>query len=526
MAIQPDLILCGGSVRSLAESALKAGLVPFCLDYFGDDDLLKCLSDAGERRIAANGDPEFTSFPYPENQLHARAETLISGLFRRIQSPEDLENATSTVPASVPLIWCGGFENSIDIIERVRRHRPVFGAASASVQLVRNPRTLSDWCHSADIRFPQTYCLDDRRDDERTPARIVGVHSSKESAEAIRSTDTGHHQLLENQWLVKSLKSAGGLGVSIWESSVTDFLETSRSDCYLQQQIPGQPFSAVFRADHEGTVLVGCSLLFSGWECAGAPPFHYSGNYGPVSLPKEAAQKVIRAGRMIAERSGLRGVFGIDFVLQDTVPWLIEVNPRLTASHEIFDHAFGCCLFLDHLRCFTADMESPVELKRKISGMAELRSTGTPCGSAGDSIGQTRRSTDGGVGRMLFRLILYSKRLFSTEDFRSLIFEIQKHWRQQSEILVRSVNPMASKRQDMHWWLADIPSQIHSAEMPLLPGTPVCSLYVTAHDIEGIRTGVSRFSELSGLPGRLELAPSELLRSLLTMGKSVDAPPQ
>ncbi|MFN8706875.1 MAG: hypothetical protein ACK50J_09360, partial [Planctomyces sp.] len=77
-----------------------------------------------------------------------------------------------------------------------------------------------------------------------------------------------------------------------------------------------------------------------------------------------------------------------------------------------------------------------------------------------------------------------------------------------------------------HWWLADIPAQTDAAEMPLLPGTPVCSLYVTAQDIEGIRIGLSRFSELSDLPGRLELAPAELLRCLLAMAKSVDAPPQ
>ncbi|MFN8710769.1 MAG: ATP-grasp domain-containing protein, partial [Planctomyces sp.] len=422
---------------------MKAGLVPFCVDYFGDDDLLECLSEAGERQIAGNGDPELRSFPHHKDHFDTRSETFTSELFRRIQSPEDLENAISTVPASVPLVWCGGFENSIDIIERIRRHRPVFGAAASSVQLARNPRVLSDWCHSAYIRFPQTYCFDDFRDDERTPGRIVTADGSKETAEPNLSTDSIPHQ-----WLLKSSKSAGGLGVSRWESSVSEFLQTRRQDQYLQQQIHGQPFSAVFCTDHDGTVLLGCSLLLSGWECAGAPPFHYSGNYGPISLPNEAAQKVIHAGRMIAERSGLRGVFGIDFVLQDTVPWLIEVNPRLTASHELFDRAYGGCLLLDHLRCFTAEIESSEELSRKISEMAELRSMGTTWGSACDSSGQIRQSTDSGVGRTLFRLILYSKRLFSAEDCRSLILEIQKHWRQQSEILVRSVNPMASKRQD------------------------------------------------------------------------------
>ena len=39
----PDVILAGASVRSLAESAVRNGLRPVCVDMFGDEDLCRLL---------------------------------------------------------------------------------------------------------------------------------------------------------------------------------------------------------------------------------------------------------------------------------------------------------------------------------------------------------------------------------------------------------------------------------------------------------------------------------------------------
>jgi predicted ATP-grasp superfamily ATP-dependent carboligase len=51
-----------------------------------------------------------------------------------------------------------------------------------------------------------------------------------------------------------------------------------------------------------------------------------------------------RLARVLIEWSGLRGLFGVDAIMRDGVPWLVEVNPRYTASVEVFERAlaFSC----------------------------------------------------------------------------------------------------------------------------------------------------------------------------------------
>ncbi len=53
-------------------------------------------------------------------------------------------------------------------------------------------------------------------------------------------------------------------------------------------------------------------------------------------------------GNALAMAFGLAGWFGVDFVLRDGIPWPVEVNPRYTASLEIFEIASGQSLLPDH----------------------------------------------------------------------------------------------------------------------------------------------------------------------------------
>jgi predicted ATP-grasp superfamily ATP-dependent carboligase len=47
---------------------------------------------------------------------------------------------------------------------------------------------------------------------------------------------------------------------------------------------------------------------------------------------------------------GLRGVNGIDFVASDGVPFLVELNPRYSASLELVERAFGLSIFQMHIQ--------------------------------------------------------------------------------------------------------------------------------------------------------------------------------
>ena len=59
-------------------------------------------------------------------------------------------------------------------------------------------------------------------------------------------------------------------------------------------------------------------------------------------------------GNALASAFDLAGWFGVDFILRDGIPWPVEVNPRYTASVEIFEMASSRSLLPDHRRaCVT-----------------------------------------------------------------------------------------------------------------------------------------------------------------------------
>jgi predicted ATP-grasp superfamily ATP-dependent carboligase len=64
----------------------------------------------------------------------------------------------------------------------------------------------------------------------------------------------------------------------------------------------------------------------------------------------ERTQRFFEAiGNCLAERFALVGLFGVDAVLADGAVWLIEVNPRYTASVEVLEQALDTKLLPLHV---------------------------------------------------------------------------------------------------------------------------------------------------------------------------------
>src|SRR5262249_39617225 len=64
-------------------------------------------------------------------------------------------------------------------------------------------------------------------------------------------------------------------------------------------------------------------------------------------------------GECLSRESQTRGLFGCDFIFDGKVPWLTEVNPRYTASAELFDHLYEASLVDWHCRaCLAFEMKA------------------------------------------------------------------------------------------------------------------------------------------------------------------------
>jgi predicted ATP-grasp superfamily ATP-dependent carboligase len=124
--------------------------------------------------------------------------------------------------------------------------------------------------------------------------------------------------------------------------------KTSAAGDYFQEFIPGTPVSAAYVAAAGSATLIGLTEQFLAGDDVNAQ-FHYAGSIGPLPISPLLTESLARIGSLLADAFSLLGLFGIDGVLADDLFLPVEINPRYTASMELYDHALGTSLVALHV---------------------------------------------------------------------------------------------------------------------------------------------------------------------------------
>jgi predicted ATP-grasp superfamily ATP-dependent carboligase len=227
-------------------------------------------------------------------------------------------------------IYSGGLENHPRLVDRLAGIRPLAGNPGRVLQWVRDPRQLMSAARDAGCDFPQT--IFDAAD-TRIPGQI---------------------------WLIKPRRSSGGTSIRFAPSAQA--LSPPRGT-YLQQHIEGQAASAVFVAAAGAARLIGATHQILGRDVGLPLPFLYVGSTGPLHLSNAESARLCYLGNLLAARFGLVGLFNIDFVQHEDRLWIVEVNPRYSASMEIIERVHDVNLIDWHLRaCESAELLSAASL--------------------------------------------------------------------------------------------------------------------------------------------------------------------
>jgi predicted ATP-grasp superfamily ATP-dependent carboligase len=169
---------------------------------------------------------------------------------------------------------------------------------------VRDPFRLAQQLHAANLHFPEVLLAG-----SRVPT--------------------------DGSWLVKPLAGSGGSGIAIWRGQ--RLTSRAANGHYFQKPIEGEPHSAVYFGDGQTASLLGVTRQLVGEPWLHAKPFAYCGSIGPALLSACTDDQLLRLGVVLARAFNLRGLFGVDFVLHEQDSWLVEVNPRYTASVEVLE---------------------------------------------------------------------------------------------------------------------------------------------------------------------------------------------
>lgn len=235
-------------------------------------------------------------------------------------SSQQVLAAASQMPPG-PWLYTGALENRPTLVTRLSQQRPLWGNPPAVLRAVRDVDQLSRAVRHVGFHFPET----------------------------VRSGP-----IPEGRWLRKPYHSCGGLRVTGVDPTNESPPDPTRQ-FYWQRRIDGLPVAAVFVAGRDRCALLGVTEQLYGLDEAASPPFQYAGSIGPLSAAEVPVEQIRRLGQSLAVRFHLTGLFGVDMIQRQDEIWVLEVNPRYTASVEILErdsdesairlHALACqCL--------------------------------------------------------------------------------------------------------------------------------------------------------------------------------------
>jgi predicted ATP-grasp superfamily ATP-dependent carboligase len=238
---------------------------------------------------------------------HVEAVTAAGAL--RFDRTALLRAADRLAPRSAPLVYGAGFEGRPGLLARLATGRELLGNPADVIASVRDPRQFFPLLGRLDIPYPESRF--------GIPDEVAG-------------------------WLVKNPGGAGGTQVRLATR------RPIRAGCYYQRLEPGEASSVLFLADGRRARVVGFNRQ---WVRPRPPqwPFLYGGAVGTAPIPASVASTIEERLDALVRATGLVGLNGLDFLLDGDRWAALELNPRPTATMELYDPDYPDGLFRLHL---------------------------------------------------------------------------------------------------------------------------------------------------------------------------------
>lgn len=118
-----------------------------------------------------------------------------------------------------------------------------------------------------------------------------------------------------------------------------------------QRLIDGESVSLIFVSHDSAVECLGGSFQLADTQA----PMSWSGSVSGLNLELQELESATRFASAISQRTELKGVFGIDFIVNQNGIWPVDVNPRIPASAEVVgDHVMS-----RHLAAFGIECPRP-----------------------------------------------------------------------------------------------------------------------------------------------------------------------
>jgi uncharacterized protein len=272
-------IIAATSARGFAQAATDCGHEMIVLDAFLDKDT---------RRVASK------TFKLKFNE-NVQGVSLDAADFKRVFAEINLDAVDGFIYSSL-------FDNAADLLAWVAERVPLVGNA---------PNILKQ---AKDFSFFKLL------DDLGIPHPRVRLTLPK----------------ADGNWLAKTLGGSGGLHIR--PTNQAD-LHLIKSRDYFQEKIAGMPISMLFVANGKTAQTIGFNQQFV------APtvemPYRFAGAVSNVLIPPNIHAAFEHAAQQLTNALNLRGLNNLDAILDGEKLWILELNPRLSASFHLYENLFS-----------------------------------------------------------------------------------------------------------------------------------------------------------------------------------------
>lgn len=215
---------------------------------------------------------------------------------------DELERVLQAIALQAPqgLVYGSGFEMQPALLGVVEKYMPLIGN---SIRVVRNMKRAITFFALLDVlHIPH-------------PVNSLQPLSSQELASAT--------------WLLKRNGGSGGTHIR----KVKDGKPLEQGS-YFQQEIQGIPVSLLFAADGMSVREIGFNQQ---WLApTSLMPYRYGGAVSNADLLPAIRQQLLEAAQKLTSAVGLRGLNSLDAIMSGEQLWVLELNPRLTATFDLY----------------------------------------------------------------------------------------------------------------------------------------------------------------------------------------------
>ena len=257
--------------------------------------------------------------PYPEGLLDWLAETNVDAW-----------------------LYTGALENYPELVDRLAAVRPLLGNSGEALRRCRDPARLQTLLSKNGLYFPETR------------ASCAGLPT-------------------DGSWLCKTYQGSSGSGV--WEFVGKESRQQAEAcGAWFQKRVEGTLVSVVFVLGDAWTKVLGMTTQWVGSSRAGAAKFQYAGSLGiGPSISTTIRTQIDALAQILADQFQLRGLVGVDLMLDSGRAWILEINPRYTASVEVVERNRGISAIEAHLAACTGN---------RLDFSRQEKPTGRPYGKA------------------------------------------------------------------------------------------------------------------------------------------------